>query len=182
MGKIVTKSIQRTYRSLIKQTIKDLGEAVQLYYGPEEIFCPNCYFDTVSGKSKGIFNTSFITPITIYGVVINPKSFSRGRCPICLGEGKLLDYTPIVVQALVKWAPTDSEMERTVAGDEGKNIVRVKARKSYYVRIRDCKYAMIDGVRCELFKPPTLRGLGKNDEIVVAYFEAVEVGKGVKGS
>jgi len=180
MGKIVTKSIQRTYRNLIKQVVKDLGEAIQLYYDPEETFCPNCLWDVVSGKSKGIYNTSFVTPVTIYGKVVNPKVFSRARCPVCLGEGKLLNYTPIVVQALVKWAPADSEMERTVAGDEGRNIVRVKARKSYYIRLRDCRYAIIDGVRCELIRPPTLRGLGKTDEIVVAYFEAVEVGKSVK--
>lgn len=180
MGKIVTNAIKKTYKNLVKQVIKDLGESIQLYYAPVETACPNCYWDPVNKQSKNVYNSSFIAPVVIYDVTINPQSFTRGRCPVCKGAGILYSFTPIVVKALVKWSPEDSEMEYSVAGKEGMNIVRVKARKTYYVKIRDCNYAMIDGVKCELLKPPVFRGLGKDDEMVVAFFGSVEPGKSVK--
>ena len=180
MAKIVSKPIFKIYSNLIKQVIKDLGESVQLYHDPSVADCPNCHYDRVAKQSKNIYDASFTVPETVLGTLITPQSFTRGRCPVCKGEGKLYSYIPINLQALVKWQPNDSEMERSPAGDEGFNVVRVKARKSYYEKMRDCNYAVIDGVRCELIRPPIFRGLGKQDEIVVAYFEAVEVGKSVK--
>ena len=180
MAKIVTKPVFRIYKDLMRQVIKDLGQSVSLYHDPDVADCPNCIWDRVSKKSKNIFDSSFVTPVTIFETLISPQSFTRGRCPVCKGEGKLYNYTPIIVQALVKWDPGKSDSERTVAGVEGFNVVRIKARKTYYEKIRDCNYAIIDGVRSELVKPPILRGLGKQDEVVVAYFEAVEVGKSVK--
>ena len=180
MAKIVTKPVFRMYKDLMCQVIKDLGESVLLYYDPDIADCPNCHYDRVTKKSKNVFDSSFIAPVTIFGTLISPQPFTRGRCPVCTGEGKLYSYTPITVQGLVKWQPNDSEMERTVAGDEGYNIVRVKARKTYYEKIRDCKYAIIDGTKCEIIRPPIFRGLGKQDEVIVAYFEAVETGKSVK--
>jgi hypothetical protein len=180
MGKIVTKSIKKIYKSLIKQVVKDLGEQISLYYDPDIEKCPNCYTDPVSGKSKNVFCSSFVTPVIIFGETISPHSFTRGRCPVCKGDGSLYDYTPVSVKAIVKWDRRDSDMERTVAGDEGRNVARIKAQKSYYVKIRDCAYAIIDGVKCVLIKPPVLRGLGAADEIVVAFFQATAPGKSIK--
>lgn len=180
MGKIVTSSIKKIYKDLVKQVIKDLGEPVYLYYDPEVARCPNCFWDAATGKSKNVYDTSFVTPIVVLGNTIVPVPFLRGRCPVCRGEGSLFSYIPVVMKALVKWQPADSELVRTVAGDEGSNIVRVKASKSYYIKVRDAKYALIDGVRCELVRPPILRGLGKDDQMVVAFFQAVEVGKSTK--
>jgi len=180
MGKIVTKAIKRVYKDLIKQVIKDLGEPILIYGTPEVADCPDCLFDRVTGKSKNIFDSSFVAPTTIFDVVINPQSFTNGRCPVCKGEGRLFDYTPKTVRAIVKWRIEDSEMERMVAGDEGSNLVRIKAKKSFYETIRDCEYAMIDGVKCVLVKPPVIRGLGQQDELVIAYLQAVSVGGSIK--
>lgn len=180
MGTIVTNAIRKIYRDLIKDVVKDLGESIYVYGAPEEEDCPNCLFDLSTGLSKNVFDSSFVTPVILFGETINPTSFSRGRCPICKGKGKLYNRTPSNIRALVKWRVEDSDMEQTPAGAEGSNLVRIKARKSSYVRIRDCEYAVIDGVRCELVKPPVFRGLGKQDELVVAYFQAVGVGHSVK--
>ena len=180
MGKIVTKSIKRVYKDLIKQVIKDLGEPILVYGSPDTADCPQCLYDRVTGKSKNISDDTFTTPVTIFGNIITPQPFTRGRCPVCKGEGKLFDYSPKTVRAIVKWRIEDSEMERMVVGDEGSNLARVKARSSFYDTIRDCEYATIDGVKCVLVKPPVLRGLGQQDELVIAYFQAVESGGSVK--
>jgi hypothetical protein len=180
MGKIVTNSIRSQYKSLIKQVIKDLGEGIDVYSAPLKEQCPNCKLDLVTKKSKNVYDTSFTASTVIFGNTIEPQSFSRGRCPVCKGDGYLFSLQPKTIKALVKWDPDKGDMDKTPAGYEGKNIVRVKASKSYYSYIRDCEYAYIDGVKCELFKPPTRRGLGATDELVVAYFQAVETGKSVK--
>ena len=40
----------------------------------------------------------------------------------------------------------------------------------------------VDGVRCELMRPPTIRGLGTQEELVVAFLMEVETGRvDVKG-
>lgn len=180
MGKIVTSAIRKTYRDLIKDVVKDLGESIFVYGAPTKTDCPNCFSDLVTGKSKNVFDSSFVAPVIIFEVVITPTSFTRGRCPVCRGEGNLTSVIPANVQALVKWNPSDSELEKTPVGFEGKNIVRIKARKTHYTRLRDCEYALIDGVRCALSSPPVFRGLGKQDELVVAFFQAAEVGHNVK--
>ena len=180
MAKIVTNAIRNTYKTLIKQVVKDLGESIYIYSAPSVADCPNCHWDRASKTSKGIFDASFVTPVEIFSETISPISFTRGRCPVCKGDGRLFDYSPRIVRALVKWASSDSELEKTVVGDEGQAIVRTKIRASYYSLIRDCDYAIIDGVKCTLHTPPVYRGLGEQDELVVAYFQAVEVGKSVK--
>jgi len=182
MGKIVTNAIRKTYKNLIKSVVKDLGETILVYGAPEKTMCPNCFQDLVTGKSKNVFRDTFITPVVIYGVTINPQAFTRGRCPVCKGEGYLTYVVPTIVKALVKWNPKDGELSRTPVGIEGSNIVRIKARRSYYEAIRDSVYATIDGVRCVLSSPPVYRGLGAQDELVVAFFQSVSPGFSVKES
>ena len=180
MGTIVTNAIRKIYRDLIKDVVKDLGESIYVYGPPEEADCPNCLYDLTTGQSKNVFDTTFVSAVTIFDKLISPKSFTRGRCPVCKGKGKLYNRAPSNIRALVKWRSEDGDMEHTPAGVEGSNIVRVKARRSSYERLRDCEYAVIDGVKCLLVKPPVFRGLGKQDELVVAYFQAVDVGHSVK--
>lgn len=180
MAKIVTNAIRKTYKDLIKQVIADLGESIFVYGPPEEEDCPNCLSDLVTGESKNIYDSSFTTPVTIFGQTVSPQPFNRGRCPICKGVGKLKDYSPVTVRALVKWRVENGDMENTPVGIEGQNLVRIKARSTYYDTIRDAEYVIIDGVRCELYQPPVFRGLGQQDEMVVAFFKAVEPGHSVK--
>ncbi len=180
MAKIVTKAIRKTYKTLIKQVIADLGEPISVYGTPEEADCPNCHYDRVTKKSKNIFDAAFVTPTTIFDVLITPQSFNRGRCPVCSGDGKLFNLAPKIVRGIVKWLSKDSEMENTVAGKEGSSLARVKSRLSSYTLLRDCQHATIDGVRCELTEPPRIRGLGQQDELVISFFQAVEVGHNIK--
>jgi len=180
MAKIVTGAIRRIYKNLIKDVVKDLGESVLVYGAPDSEDCPNCLRDLVTGTSKGVFDSTFVVSVVIFDVTITPQAFTRGRCPVCKGDGFLFSRTATIVRALVKWNPQDGELENTPAGVEGQNIVRIKARSSNYAVIRDNEYVTIDGVKCELVKPPVYRGLGAQDELVVAFFKAVQVGKNVK--
>jgi len=182
MGKIVTNAIRSTYKSLIKTVVKDLGETILVYGPPEKQPCPNCYQDLVTGESKNIFNSSFVTPVVIFDEAISPLSFNRGRCPVCKGAGYLFNEVPTIVKALVKWNPKDGAMDLTPAGIEGSNIARIKARRSYYQAIRDASYFMVDGVRCVLTSPPVFRGLGAQDELVVAFLQSTATGHSVKDS
>jgi hypothetical protein len=180
MAKIVTNPIRRTYRRLIRQVIKDLGKTVYVYPNPETYDCPQCLHDLVTGESKNISNPNFITPVVIFGETISPQPFTRGRCPVCKGKGHLSHYTPVIVQALVKWPIEDGDIENTPAGIEGSNLTRIKARSTYYQTVRDAEYFIVDGVRCELFQPPVIRGLGKQEEMVVAFLKASDPGHSVK--
>lgn len=180
MAQIVTNSIRKTYKDLIKQVIADLGQTILVYSPPEKEDCPNCLHDLVTGESKNIFNSSFVTPVTIFGAEVSPQSFTRGRCPICRGQGYLTNYSPTNVRALVKWDVADGEIKNTPSGLEGSNLVRIKCAATYYETIRDAEYFVVNGVRCELFKPPTRRGLGKQYEMTVAFLTAVEIGHSVK--
>jgi hypothetical protein len=179
MAKIVTNPIRRTYRRLIRQVIKDLGKTIYVYGTPEKVDCPQCLNDVVTGESKNISNPNFITPVVIFSQTITPQPFTRGRCPVWKGKGHLSNYTPTIVQALVKWPVEEGDMENTPVGIEGDSIVRIKSRATYYESIRDAEYFIVDGVRCELFRPPTTRGLGKQTEMTVAFLRAVGVGHSI---
>lgn len=182
MGKIVTNAIRKTYKSLIKSVVKDLGETILVYGAPEKEACPNCYQDLVTGESKNIVDPSFVAPVVIFGETISPIPFTRGRCPVCKGVGFLLNEVPTIVKALVKWNPKDGDLSLTPAGIEGANIARIKARRSYYQVIRDAEYFIVDGVKCVLSSPPVFRGLGAQDELVVAFLQSVSPGPSVKES
>jgi hypothetical protein len=143
----------------------------------------NCHQDS-TGASVNKFNTSFVTPVVIFGVTYSPQSFTRGRCPVCYGEGHLEYESTTIIHAITHWNPqsvmSHGEMEATPAGLEGKNAVRVKAAKCYYNIMRDSEKAVIDGIECVLHLPPVLRSVGTKDVMAIAYYVATEVGSSVR--
>lgn len=182
MAQIVTPDIRRVYSKLIKQVIKDLNKPITAYLPPATENCPNCLWSFSLKKSSGTFDSSFITPVVIFGNTITPSSFTRGRCPVCFGEGKLSSEIPKSLKALVKWNPKSVKaIESTPAGRESSPIVRIKVDRNDFDTLVAALYFIVDGVRCELNEPPTVRGLGEQEELVVAYLIATEVGNDVKG-
>lgn len=178
--KIISDYFRRQFKDTMKGLIRDHGEIIYIYLAPESVDCPNCFSDSITGKSKNVFDASFIVPQNILGQVVSPQSFSRGRCPVCKGEGKLTKYTPKPVRALVKWAPEDGDMENSSAGIEGVNIARIRVPKVNYQDIRDCEYIKVKNIKCTLFSPPVFRSLGEKEEFVVALFKAAEPGSSLK--
>lgn len=179
MPVIVTPSIRKTYKDLIKQVIQDLHKPIFVFLTPDKEDCPNCLYDSVNKVSSGNFDSSFVAPVTIFGNTVNPQSFTRGRCPVCYGDGHLEQEVKRNVKALVKWNPRGSrkDMEVLPVGREGKAVVRIKVARDDLDLVTGSEYFLVDGVRCELLQPPTIRGLGTQEELVVAFLMEVETGK-----
>jgi len=181
MAKIVVPSIRRIYKQLTKQVVADLNKPVTAYMPPDEFDCANCVWDAISKKSSGKFDSTFVAPITLFGTLISPQAFTRGRCPVCLGAGKIISSVTKNLKALVKWNPSRAEeLEILPVGREGKAVVRIKVLRPDFDTVMGAQHFLVDGVRCELIMPPTIRGLGTQEELVVAYLMEVEVGKDVK--
>ena len=178
---IVTLAIRKTYKDLIKEVVKDLHKPILIYLEPDKETCPNCIFDFINKKSSGKFDSSFTIPVDIFGDTISPIPFSRSRCPVCFGIGWLKKEVVRNVKALVKWNPsTADDLEILPVGREGKALVRIKVLRSDFDLIMGAEYFVVDGVRCEMVRPPTIRGLGIQEELVVAFLQEVEAGKDVK--
>lgn len=175
MAKIVDNSIKQTYKRLINQTIEDLHKPIILHLPPTSVSCPNCIYDSINKKSSGVFDTSFVSPTVIFGNTITPTSFNRSRCPICYGEGILTSSNTKSVKALVRWNPGD-DLENLPIGREGKPIVRIKTKRTEYDNVMNAEYFTVDGTRCEILRPPTIRGLGTTEVLVVAFLQSVEPG------
>jgi len=181
MAKIVTPAIRKQYKDLIKQVVEDLHKPIIVSLPPSKEDCPNCIYDYINKKSSGHFDSSFTVPVVIFGNTINPVSFSRSRCPVCFGEGHLEEAVNRSVKALVKWNPTPaSDLEIIPVGREGVAVVRIKVLRADFDLVNTAVSFLVDGVRCEMIRPPTIRGLGTQEELVVAFLQEVEVGKDVK--
>lgn len=177
---IVTPAIRKRYKDVIKEVMADLHKPILIYLEPDKEDCPNCKWDFINKKSSGKFDSSFIAPVVIFGNTINPASFTRGRCPVCFGVGYLEREVERSVKALVRWNPTIKDMDILPVGREGKAVVRIKVLYSDYALVVGALYYRVDGVRCERIRPVTVRGLGTQEELVVALLQEVEVGSAVK--
>jgi len=175
---MVVKDVARETRH---EDVFNLEVETEHSYIADGFSVQNCIYDRINKKSSGKFDTSFTSPVVIFGNTINPIPFSRGRCPVCFGEGHLEKEKVRNVKALVKWNPGGAEdLEVLPVGREGKAVVRIKILRTDFDVVKNATYFLIDGVRCELIKPPTIRGLGKQEELVVAFLQEVEPGKDVK--
>jgi hypothetical protein len=178
---IVTPAIRKIYKDLIKQVVEDLHKPIVVFSPPDKEDCPNCKWDSINKTSSGHFDTSFVTPVVIFGETVSPVSFQRGRCPVCYGVGYLEQESRRNVKALVKWNPSAAdEFESLPVGREGKAIVRIKVLRADFELINNAVYIQVDGVKCEMIQPPTIRGLGTQEELVIAFLQEVEPGKDVK--
>ncbi len=177
---IVTPAIRKRYKDVIKEVVEDLHKPVLIYLEPDKEDCPNCVYDFVNKKSSGKFQSSFTVPVVIFGNTVSPASFTRSRCPVCFGVGYLEQEVERHVKALVRWNPTIKDLDILPVGREGKAVVRIKVLRSEYDLVVGAQYFLIDGVRCERIRPLTIRGLGTQEELVVALLQEVEVGSAVK--
>ncbi|MCK5018675.1 MAG: hypothetical protein KAS32_16560 [Candidatus Peribacteraceae bacterium] len=180
---IIPRNLSKEIRFKFKQLKTELQKPITIYTTPQKQDCPNC-LSGYSGEGTGTFDSTFTSPVEIFGEVISPQFFSRIRCPVCKNKGYLEYEASSVIQVIIHWNPpaemSQGEMIQGSFGLEGKNVVRIKADKCYYNIIRDCEYVEIDGIKCELHLPPTIRHIGKIDVMVTAYFVAIEVGHDVR--
>jgi len=110
----IKSSLIQIYQSRIDALINQLGKNVYLEFDPIIEPCPNCEFDTIRHRSKGIY------------IVGGPVPFERGRrCPYCKGNGLLETPVNKCIKCLLKWNPRDAE-NHGISLSQGKGIVRLK--------------------------------------------------------
>jgi len=182
-----TKRDQEFLYMVVKETSKQVRHAdvfnlevsTEHSYIADGFSVHNCVYDFVNKRSSGRFESTFTASTTIFGNAIDPQPFQRGRCPVCYGEGHLEQEVRRNVKALVKWNPrgTRHDLEILPVGREGKASVRIKVARADLELVTTANSFLIDGVRCELIQPPTIRGLGTQEELVVAFLMEVETGK-----
>lgn len=178
---IVTPAIRKIYKDLIKQVVEDLHKPVLVFSPPDKVDCVNCKWDSINKTSSGKFQDDFVTPVVIFGETISPINFTRGRCPVCRGAGYLQQEIRRNIKALVKWNPTAAEdIESLPVGREGTAIVRIKVLRADFDLMNNAVHFLVDGVKCELIRAPTIRGLGTQEELAIAFLQEVESGTDVK--
>jgi hypothetical protein len=146
----------------IHKLIKGLGRCVTIYRPDAESDCPNCYYDAINRQSTGRYNGTGSRPFTV------------GRCPVCRGRGTLTTKRKRDIHALVTWRPKPEGMMQnstqfTPGGKASETVVRLKTKPCHLALIRDCQHAMIDGLKCVLVEPPTIRGLGSRSVLIALF-------------
>lgn len=181
---MIPSNLDREINSRFAELRKDFARVITVFGAPEKYDCPNC-IASIEDNSLNVYDSSFVTPVVIFGNTITPTPFTRGRCPICYGKGYLEHESSTGVKALVRWNPPDFQphgsMINTSGGLEGKDVVRVKVDKCYYEVLRDCVHVYVSGVKCELLVPPVYRSGGVLDYSVTAYLVTDATGHSVRG-
>jgi len=110
----ISDDLIRIYQSRIDALINQLGKNVYLEFDPLREPCPNCKYDVIRKRSKGIY------------VPGGPRPFPRGRrCPYCKGAGFLETTVETCIKCLLKWNAADAA-NFGVSVSDTRGIVRLK--------------------------------------------------------
>jgi hypothetical protein len=160
-----------TVENGIDSLIHQLGKACTLVFETEPERCPNCNFDSTTGRSSNVYNG------------VGPRPFRTGKCPVCKGSGYLpgSQTTKQTVQLLVDWMPKPylfATPNAVGAIEIPQGIVQTKGFAADLPRILQAKYIIIDSVntqyqthRFRLWKEPTLSGNIVKSKYFLAFWE-----------
>jgi hypothetical protein len=160
--------IKKRFGRKIREVIKELSRNVKIITIETDSECPNCYIDTVTGKSSGVCKHE-------QG---HQDYFKYGRCPICKGEGVIEHETSIYVSALVVWRGSTSSSSKendfvfNDFGLAGRAVARLKTDVCNLNLFKLCDYVVVDGIKCTLYNPPIIRGLGGKHVLVVYVYSS----------
>jgi len=161
---IVGRRTKELWARDTKKLIRGLGRCVTVYKHDSESDCPNCYYDAINRESTGKYNGTGTRPFTV------------GRCPVCRGRGTLTTKRKRDIHALVTWRPRSEgaageshATQFTPAGKASETVVRLKTEPCHLALIRDSQFAMVDGLKCVLSDPPTIRGLGSKSVLIAVF-------------
>lgn len=186
--KLVPSSIKTEFKKLTQQLVLDLSQNLCIVQeSPMFVDCPNCIWDSINKKSSNVFDASFTSASTIFSATnqertISPVSFTGGRCPVCIGEGQLFTSKEICIPAMVNFLSATDDRQggfvQMAAGKEGKNSLLVKTLACHYELLLNNEIFMVhNGVKCEKFTPPIVRGMGGVEAITECVMLTVEVGQ-----
>ncbi len=177
---LINKKIINSYTKIIKRIIKDLSKCISVYVTPVSVECPGCLFDVVHQKSAGVRNwTPAGSSYTVFEgtnyehtYYESNTNFTRGRCPICFGSGKLSRPNKTSINALVTWKRSTTyqgNQEWFPSGLDNVLSCRLKTEICNYDILNDAEYFLIDNIKMVLFRPPDFYGLGGTNSLCVAY-------------
>jgi len=177
---LINKKIINSYTNTIKKIIKDLSKCVSVFGTPVSIECPNCKYDVAHQKSSGVREwkpagasyTVFVGTDYENTYYENNTNFTRGRCPVCRGEGQLSRPDKTDINALVTWKKSTTYQGRQEWFPPGLDNVlscRLKTEICNYDILNDSEYFLIDGIKMVLFRPPDFYGLGGTNSLCIAY-------------
>lgn len=165
--------ISTEFKTLYKNMIDALLETTALtlpcrfvYSGTKFVKCPNCQFNSMTGKSNNIYVSG------------GPISFSHGTCPYCNGDGKIPQesnesFNIAVLWDYRKWIAVGA----TVKNPEG--MIQTICNLGLIDEIKKAKEIIVDTniekyVRHRFIRDsePTPAGLGSDDYIVTLWRRA----------
>ena len=160
--------IKKRFGKKIKEVIKELSRNVKIITVETDSECSNCYIDTTTGKSSGVCKHE----------LGHQNYFKYGRCPVCKGEGVIDHEIGAYVSALVVWrgSSSSSSNENDLVfndfGLAGRAVARLKADVCNLNLFKLCDYVIVDGIKCTLYNPPIIRGLGGKHILVVYVYSS----------
>lgn len=200
----IPASIKKEFKDGFEEYIRKMGRSVIAHLKPNEVQCPNCIFDNYQHKSTNIWNTSFLKPVNIFpgtsyqkeiypapfnvtsvsGVqydptIPNPKILNVAVCPVCRGEGVLINDNTTCFNAVVTVGKPQTGAEPSdyidlSAGRDGMQLTRLKTYANNYAVCRDAEFFTVDGIKYKIEVPARLKGLG-NKAITELYLSTVDV-------
>jgi hypothetical protein len=197
----IPKSLKKEFKRGFEEYIKAMGRNVKLILKPHEVRCPNCFFDLAQKKSSNVYNTSFVRPVNIFpattfkkivypapfnvttvsGIqydpaIVNPKILQVSVCPVCLGEGVLIEKNEFCIKAVVDRGMNSYGGSKALdlsGGTDGTEVLCIKTYSDNYAICREAIAVIVDGIETAITIPPIIRGLGI-DSLVEFYVTTIK--------
>lgn len=180
MSRRISNKTKNRYKEAIQDVVKGLSRKIIVYKPSAKSECPNCYFDSSTGRSTGKCKWTPIQAINKQKEWIaagnNPsvvmyKYFLKGRCPVCSGIGYLQTKRKRYVECLVHWRFNETNARGyTPAGKTDPIWVKLKTDPKYFDLFKDAERVVIDGIECEIANYPSIRGMGNSSTLIVTAF------------
>jgi hypothetical protein len=187
MARLIPEAFIAEYTEAQKQLIADLSREIVVGFGSsDEVDCPNCRYDGVSGSS-GAQYTAFTGSVVLFAGTPNERTFEaipfRKVCPVCGGKGFFSVPREESIMAHVKWnaKQPDGTYPDSTVGSEGQDNVRLKTNSLHYEDLLAAKYFVIDGTRVLPYSVPVIRGMQGTDGIVEIWCRTTDSGKETVG-
>lgn len=154
------------YQEMADVFINDLGRDCVLIY-PKKEACANCYTDTITGRSSGVYKAG------------GPTQFPAGSiCPWCNGDGFFITETTETLKMRVYWNPRQflypsQSMKEAAPG----SVCEIRAYLTDFTKLSRCQFLKPNDVVNNFFSARFTRvgemvpyGLGE-DHYIVGYWK-----------
>lgn len=165
-------AIQKKFGRILKNVVKELSKRITIITTRRDQECPNCFFDSTSGKSSGVCK--------------RPEGhsdyFKYGRCPTCGGKGTIDIKIKKFINASIVWkgatsaVAEENELAFNEWGLQGYSVARLKTDICNLEKIENCDNIVIDGISYVVYTPSVVDGLG-GKHILVVYVRSAEKNK-----